>query len=95
MELGDADDPMNAWYFGMRDELFAYRLIGQHPTMSGRHLSGVQQCKSFLVEVVRHSPLLAASAQCDQLCAEVEHVYCCMSHAKSTADRASWLCLAG
>jgi hypothetical protein len=38
MELGDADDPMNAWYFGMRDELFAYRLIGQHPTMSGTHL---------------------------------------------------------
>lgn len=35
MELGDLDDPMNAWHFGERDELFKYRLIGTHPTMSG------------------------------------------------------------
>uniref|UniRef100_A0A383WIB6 Uncharacterized protein n=1 Tax=Tetradesmus obliquus TaxID=3088 RepID=A0A383WIB6_TETOB len=35
MELGDADDPLNAWYFGAKDELFAYRLMGQHATMSG------------------------------------------------------------
>jgi hypothetical protein len=35
MELGDADDPMNAWHFGERAELFSYSLIGTHPTMSG------------------------------------------------------------
>eukprot|EP00879_Flechtneria_rotunda_P021954 GHRR01023151.1.p3 GENE.GHRR01023151.1~~GHRR01023151.1.p3 ORF type:complete len:116 (+),score=38.53 GHRR01023151.1:1635-1982(+) len=35
MELGDADDPLNAWYFGKMDEIFKYRLMGHHPTMSG------------------------------------------------------------
>ncbi|KAF8061385.1 Acad10 [Scenedesmus sp. PABB004] len=35
MELGDHDDPMNAWFFGERAELFSYRLIGSHATMSG------------------------------------------------------------
>eukprot|EP00878_Enallax_costatus_P026578 GHUV01028526.1.p1 GENE.GHUV01028526.1~~GHUV01028526.1.p1 ORF type:complete len:132 (+),score=39.21 GHUV01028526.1:423-818(+) len=35
MELGDMDDPMNAWFFGQKDEFFKYRLVGTHPTMSG------------------------------------------------------------
>jgi hypothetical protein len=52
MELGDADDPMNAWYFGARDELFNYRLMGQHPTMSG---AGLQV---FIVVLVLQTALL-------------------------------------
>eukprot|EP00775_Hariotina_reticulata_P010192 gene10192-10353_t len=35
MELGDMDDPLNCWFFGQRDEIFKYRLMGTHPTMSG------------------------------------------------------------
>ncbi len=35
-ELGDMDDPINAWIFGQRDELFKYRLIGSHKTQSGQ-----------------------------------------------------------
>lgn len=34
-ELGDMDDPMNNWYFGKKDEIFRYRLIGTHLTQSG------------------------------------------------------------
>lgn len=46
MELGDLDDPMNAWHFGARDELFKYRLIGTHATMSGATCTreGVHAC---------------------------------------------------
>ena len=35
-ELGDMDDPLNAWMFGQRDELFKYRLLGSHKTQSGQ-----------------------------------------------------------
>jgi hypothetical protein len=36
MELGDMDDPLNCWFFGQRDEIFKYRLMGTLPTMSGK-----------------------------------------------------------
>lgn len=35
MELGELDDPMCTWHFGAKDELFKYRMMGTHPTMSG------------------------------------------------------------
>ncbi|KAG1659301.1 hypothetical protein FOA52_003657 [Chlamydomonas sp. UWO 241] len=34
-EMGDGDDPLNAWVFGQQDEIFRYRLMGQHTTQSG------------------------------------------------------------
>eukprot|EP00798_Chlamydomonas_sp_ICE-L_P003751 gene3751-13811_t len=35
MELGDMDDPINAWVFGHQDEIFKYSMIGTHSTQSG------------------------------------------------------------
>ena len=37
MELGDADDPLNAWLWGRRGELFEMQLVGGMPTRSGKH----------------------------------------------------------
>lgn len=35
-ELGDTDEPLNSWAFGQRrEEVFLYRLVGQHRTQSG------------------------------------------------------------
>jgi len=34
-ELGDADDPLNAWVWGRKAEIFQYELAGTHTTKSG------------------------------------------------------------
>ncbi len=44
-ELEDGDEPLNRWTFGETDELFRYRLIGQHRTQSGRPF---EACNTFI-----------------------------------------------
>ncbi|MEW5301655.1 MAG: hypothetical protein WDW36_004502 [Sanguina aurantia] len=35
LELDEMDEPMNSFVFGEKDELFRYRMVGEHATQSG------------------------------------------------------------
>lgn len=54
LELDEMDEPMNSFVFGEKDELFRYRMVGEHATQSGEG--------PWLAKCPRHVKLCIAPA---------------------------------
>jgi hypothetical protein len=47
LELGDYDEPLNAWLWGPKAEFFQYTMVGTHTTQSG----GCTRCVCAMTQV--------------------------------------------